>query len=42
MKTLKLALGIALFSVIMWSCKNETEPQVKTVTVEETTAKSEI
>ena len=42
MKTLKLALGIALFSVIMWSCKNESEPQVKTVEVEETTAKSEI
>ena len=42
MKTLKLALGIALFSVIMWSCKNETEPQVKTVEVEETTAKNEI
>lgn len=42
MKTLKLALGIALFSVIMWSCKNETEPQVKTVEVEETTSKIEI
>lgn len=42
MKTLKLTLGIALFSVIMWSCKNETEPQVKTVDVEETTAKNEI
>lgn len=42
MKTLKLALGIALFSVIMWSCKNESEPQVKTVEVEETIAKSEI
>jgi mercuric ion binding protein len=42
MKTLKLTLVIALFSLTIWSCKNETEPQVKTVEVEETNAKNEI
>ena len=42
MKTLKLVVGIALFSVVLWSCKNDTEPQIKTVEVEETTTKNEI
>jgi len=42
MKILKLAIGIALTSSIMWSCKNETEPQVKTVEVEQTVTKNEI
>jgi copper chaperone CopZ len=42
MKTLKLALGIALFTVTLWSCKNETEPQVKTVETAEVTTKKEI
>ena len=40
MKTLKLVLGIALFSVVLWSCKNE--PETKTVEVEETKAVNEI
>ena len=40
MKTLKLLLGIALFSVVLWSCKNE--PETKTVEVEETKAVNEI
>ena len=42
MKTLKLALGIALFTITLWSCKNETEPQVKTVETAEATTKKEI
>jgi len=42
MKILKLAIGIALTSTIMWSCKNETEPQVKTVETAEVTTKKEI
>ena len=42
MKILKLVIAIAIFSITVWSCKNETEPQVKTIEVEETTAKSEI
>ncbi len=42
MKILKLAIGIALTSTIMWSCKNENEPQVKTVEVAETVTKKEI
>ncbi len=33
-KTFKLFLGIALFSLAFWSCKNETEPKVETVEVE--------
>ncbi len=41
-KILKLAVGIALTSTIMWSCKNETEPQVKTVEVKETVTKNKI
>ncbi len=42
MKILKLVIAIVIFSITVWSCKNETEPQVKTIEVEETTAKSEI
>ena len=42
MKILKLAIGIALTSTIMWSCRNETEPQVKTVETAEVTTKKEI
>ena len=41
-KILKLAIGIALTSSVMWSCKNETEPQVKTVETAEVTTKKEI
>ena len=40
MKTLKLVLGIALFSLVLWSCKNE--PETKTVEVEETKVVNEI
>ena len=42
MRILKLAIGIALTSSIMWSCKNEAEPQVKTVETAEVTTKKEI
>tara|TARA_R110000787_G_scaffold15134_2_gene46776 strand:+ start:12854 stop:13372 length:519 start_codon:yes stop_codon:yes gene_type:complete len=42
MKILKLVIVIAIFSATVWSCKNETEPQVKTIEVEETAVKSEI
>ena len=42
MKILKLVIAIAIFSITVWSCKNETEPQVKTIEVEEIKAKSEI
>ncbi len=42
MKTLKLVVGIALFSVIIWSCKNETKPEIKTVEIAETKAVNEI
>ncbi len=42
MKSVKLILGIALLSVIVWSCKNETEPETKTVEVEETKVVKEI
>ena len=42
MKILKLVIAIAIFFVTVWSCKNETEPQVKIIEVEETTAKSKI
>jgi len=41
MKTLKLVVGIALFSVVVWSCKNETEPKIETVEVSETKAVKE-
>ena len=41
-KTLKLVLGIALFSVVLWSCKNEAEPKIKTIEVAETKAVKEI
>lgn len=42
MKTLKLVLGIALFSVVVWSCKNEAEPTIKTIEVAETKTVKEI
>ena len=42
MKNLKLVIAIVIFSITVWSCKNETEPQVKIIEVEETTAKSKI
>jgi Cu+-exporting ATPase len=42
MKILKLVIAIVIFSITVWSCKNETEPQVKTIEVEEIKAKSEI
>ncbi len=40
MKTLKLVVGIALFSVVVWSCKNE--PKIETVEVAETIAVKEV
>lgn len=42
MKILKLVIAIVIFSLTVWSCKNETQPQLKTIEVEETTAKSKI
>ena len=42
MKTLKLVVGIALFSIVVWSCKNEAEPKIETVEVTETKAVKEI
>ncbi len=42
MKTLKLVLGIALFSVVLWSCKNEAEPKIETIEVAETKAVKEM
>jgi len=42
MKTLKLVLGIALFSVVLWSCKNEVEPKIETIEVAETKAVKEM
>ena len=42
MKILKLVIVIVIFSATVWSCKNETEAQVKTIEIEETTGKSEI
>ena len=41
-KTLKLVLGIALFSVVLWSCKNEVEPKIETIEVAETNAVKEM
>jgi len=35
MKTLKISLGIFLLSVMVWSCKNEVQPETKTVEAEE-------
>lgn len=42
MKTLKLVVGIALFSMVVWSCKNDTEPKTETVEVAETNAVKEM
>ncbi len=42
MKTLKLVLGITLFSIIVWSCKNEAEPKIETIELAETKAVKEI
>jgi len=42
MKTLKISLGIILFSVMVWSCKNEVQPETKTVEIEETAIVNEI
>lgn len=42
MKNLKLIAVIALFSVVLWSCKNETTPETKTVEVEKTMAVNDI
>jgi mercuric ion binding protein len=42
MKNLKLLTAIVIFSATVYSCKNKTEPQIKTIEVEETIAKNEI
>jgi len=42
MKTLKLVIGIALFSVVVWSCKNDAEPKIETVEVAEAEVVKEI
>ena len=42
MKNLKLVIAIVIFSATICACKNETEPQIKTIEVEETIAKNEI
>lgn len=42
MKTLKLVLGIALFSVVLWSCKNDVEPKIETIEVAKTDAVKEM
>lgn len=42
MKTLKLVLGVALFSVVLWSCKNEAEPKIETIEVAKTKVVKEI
>ncbi|MCH7785437.1 MAG: heavy-metal-associated domain-containing protein [Bacteroidetes bacterium] len=42
MKTFKLILVFVLFSVVVLSCKYETEPETKTVDVEETKIVKEI
>ncbi len=42
MKNLKLVIAIIIFSATICACKNETEPQIKTIEVEETIAKNEI
>ncbi len=38
MKTLKLAVGIILLSMIVWSCKNEAEQKIETSEIAETKA----
>ena len=42
MKALKISLGIFLLSVMVWSCKNEIQPETKTVEIEETAIVNEI
>ena len=42
MKILKLVIAIVIFSTTVYSCKNKTEPQIKTIEVEETIAINEI
>ena len=42
MKFLKLVIAIVIFTATVWSCKNETEPQLKTIEVEEAIAKNKI
>ena len=42
MNTLKISLGIVLLSLMIISCKNENQPETKTVEVEETTKVKEM
>ena len=42
MKFLKLVIAIVIFTATVWSCKNKTEPQLKTIEVEEAIAKNKI
>ena len=42
MKTLKISLGIVLLSLLVLSCKNEVQPETKTVEVEETSMVKEM
>lgn len=42
MRTSKLLLGLAFLSLVFGSCKNETEPEVKTVAIETTETKTDI
>jgi Cu+-exporting ATPase len=42
MKTLKISLGIVLLSFMIISCKNEVQPETKTVEIEETSMVKEM
>ena len=42
MKTFKISLGIVLFSLMILSCKNEVQPETKTVEIEETSMVKEM
>ena len=42
MKTLKISLGVFLLSLIVWSCKNDVQPETKTVEVAEVKEVNEI
>lgn len=42
MKTLKYILGVAVCTLLIVSCKNKQEPEVKTIEVEATAAKKEL
>ena len=42
MKTLKISLGIFLLSILVWSCKNDVQPETKTVDVENVNEVNEI